>query len=91
VATVDGKGGRFPIVYDLSTSDYAFMHKDPNPNAGEVDFDGFHRPPVQVSHGSLNAVISVSYPDARGGEGEVEISAAPSATPEEKAIVLMEF
>jgi hypothetical protein len=94
VATVEGPGGRFPIVYDLSTSDYAYMHKDLNPESDKKDIDGFRRPRARVSHGALNAVIAVSFPDVRpreGEEGGVFLSAAPSATPEEKAIVLMEF
>lgn len=91
VATVYGDGGRFPIVFDVSTGDYAYMHKEPNPPSDKKDIDGFKRPTVRVSHGSLDAVIAVSYPDVRGDSGEAHLAAAPSATPEEKAIVLREF
>lgn len=91
VATVEGQGGRFPIVYDLSTSDYAFMHKEPAAVDGKTDLDGFHKPGVNVSHGSLDAVIGISWPDARGEGAEAELSAAPSATDEEKALILRGF
>jgi hypothetical protein len=92
VATVDGPGGRFPIMYDESTSDYAYMHKTPNPPTNKTDMDGFKRPRMRVSHGSLDAVIAVAYPDVRGEDGgQPELSAAPSATESEKAIVLREL
>lgn len=93
VATVEGPGGRFPIVWDISTSDYAYMHKDHNPESAKVDMDGFRRPRARVSHGSLDAMIAISYSDVRGGVdgAELLLSAAPSATPEEKALVMMEF
>lgn len=94
VATVDGPGGRFPIVYDMSTSDYAYMHKEPNPPSNKRDIDGFHPPRARVSHGSLDAMIAISYPDVRapiGQQSEVHLSASPKATPEEMVLILREL
>jgi len=88
VATVDGPGGRFPIVYDVSTSDYAYILKDPNPDVDKIDGDGFHRPSAQVVHGSLDAVIAISYPDVRGGgPDQPSLFPSPASTPEERQLM----
>lgn len=88
VATVDGAGGRYPIVFDVSTGDYAHMHPGTQPDTGPKVEGEFRRPHVRVSHGSLDAVIALAYPDAKGdGEEAPELSAAPTATPEERAII----
>jgi hypothetical protein len=87
VATVYGPGGRFPIVWDTSTSDYAYMHKDPNPPSLKRDIDGFRRPPVRVSHGSLDAMIALSYPDVAGDGESPTLVSAPSATPHERSLI----
>lgn len=93
VATVYGPGGRFPIVFDATTSDYAFMHRKLNPPSNKRDIDGFRRPRVRVSHGPLDAIIAVSYPDVRGegDDAQIRIAAAPSSTELEKRIVLNEL
>jgi hypothetical protein len=64
------------------------MHKDLNPESDKRDIDGFRRPRARVSHGSLDAVIAVAFPDVRGPDTLPELSVAPSATPDEKALVL---
>jgi hypothetical protein len=89
VATVDGAGGRYPIVFDVSTGDYAHMRPGVLRVAAGRSVEGeFKRPMVEVAHGSLDAVIALSYPDAKGeGEGPPELSSAPSATPEERALI----
>lgn len=92
VATVQGEGGTFPIVYDKSSSAYAHMLKEPNPNAHlNGGDDGFHRPPVQVVHGTLDAVLAIAYPDARGDGPGASLAPAPSATVEETARLRIEF
>lgn len=93
VATVEGPGGRFPIVWDVSTSDYAYMLKTPHPpdpkRDKQRDMDGFKRPRVQVAHGTLDAVIAISYPDVKGEADEgVYLYPAPTSTEEERAIML---
>lgn len=89
VATVEGAGGRFPIVFDLSTSDYAYVFKDPHTEAPvKRDMDGFHRSHLRIAHGTLDAAIALSYPDAKGNGTEVFLSAAPSSTHEERKLVL---
>lgn len=88
VATVDGPGGRFPIVFDISTSDYAYMMRVVNPPSEKRDMDGFSRPLLAVAHGTLDAMIALSFPDAAGdGSRQPELSAAPSSTELERAII----
>jgi len=88
VATVDGPGGRFPVVYDLSTSDYAYMFKDPAPSRPGRDLDGFRRPTVRVAHGSLDAMVALSYKDVKGDESAPPLlSVAPTSTKEERYIL----
>lgn len=92
VATLDGKGGRFPIVYDISTSDYAATFpKAPDAPVMQMlsDMDiGFHAPTVHTVHGTLDGVIAVMQPISRGdAENWPELSVAPTATDEEKSLL----
>lgn len=96
VATVDGVGGRFAIVFDKSTSDYSVTVPVPTPRAkaGKRDLDGFLPPPFTTFHGPLDLVIAMAQPYARGPKGPngeapelPELFAAPTTTPEEKAIL----
>ncbi len=99
VATVDGPGGRYPIVFDLSCQDYSctIPVPPPNYNPGELDEDGFHPPPLTTYRApSLDAIIALMQPIASGPKGPdglpppmPELSAAPSATPRERAVILM--
>jgi hypothetical protein len=92
VATLDGKGGRLSIVFDASAKCYALIHPNRrNPNAGKRDLDlgEFKRSPFLTEHGTLDAMIAIASGIARGDVEELpELSAAPSATPEERALVL---
>lgn len=125
VAVVYGPGGRFPIVYDRSTSDYAYMFKDRwiGPSNQEVldlfrdamkwvpadqqpryiaaaeaiiaamkgtpDLDGYRRPHTRVAHGSLDAVIALSYHDVKGHgtDSDLRIAITPTTTKEEALII----
>ncbi len=97
VATVDGPGGRFPIVFDRSCDDYSCsIPKAPRPEAQMKlrDEDGFKRPRITTYRGSLDLVIAMMQPIARGPKGPdgeappmPELSAAPFATDEEKALL----
>ena len=98
VATVDGPGGRFPIVFDASCQDYSCSANMPPPGYDPTkrDEDGFRPAPITTFHGTLDAVISLMQPIARGPktlDGEApplpELSAAPSATPQEKALLVL--
>ena len=92
VATVAGKGGVFAIVFDASANEYAYIHKHPNPPRDTKDVDGFKPPHVRMSHGTLDAMIAVSYPDVKGGpDDDVTVAPAPSATDGEQAIVERAF
>ena len=93
VATVDGQGARLPIVWDESTSDYKFRypHK-PNPSQKMrkigIDPDFARRAPRFLTvHGTLDAVLAIALPHAKGEGNEVELSAAPTSTPEERALL----
>ena len=90
VATVEGAGGRYPIVYDLSTSDYSACWPRPKDaeDRGSLDPDGFRSPPVYTVHGTLDAVIAVMQPQAKGEAEEwPSLEAARSSTDEEKVIL----
>ena len=93
VATVDGLGGRLPIVWDESTSDYKFRypHK-PNPSKKlrkhGIDQEFISRIPRFLTvHGSLDGVLDIALPIAKGEGEEVELSAAPTSTLEERALL----
>jgi len=97
VATVDGKGGRLPIVYDESTSDYKFRYPHtPKPSEAlkrKID-DGFNPDFVRrrsagflSAHGSLDAILALALPWAKGDGSEVELSASPTSTVEERTLL----
>ena len=53
-----------------------------------MDHDGFHAPPFFTCHGTLDACIAIIQPYAKGdGEELPSLSAAPTATEEEKAVL----
>lgn len=94
VATVEGAGGRLPIVWDESTSDYKFRYPyTPNPSkkmkrAGIDGFDfAFRTPSFLSAHGSLDGVLALALPWAKGSGDEVELSASPTSTQEERALL----
>lgn len=87
VATADGAGGRFPIVWDISMSDYMVLTKERNPRGGR-DIDGLRPPHLIACHGSLDAVIAFIQPHAKGASDEwPSLTAAPTATDDEKALL----
>ena len=109
VATVDGKGCRLPIVWDVSQSYYKFRHpKKVNPryealHKEAVDEHGNLRisledidlndefpvtPVLTISNKSLDAVIALSQPIAKGDSDEWPgLSAAPTATKSERMLM----
>ncbi len=91
VATADGAGGRFPIVFDRSTSDYAAHYPKPpgtKPTKMRGEPEGFRAPPIYTVHGTLDACIAVIQPYAKGDGAELpSLFAAPTATEEEKALL----
>lgn len=94
VATVEGVGGRLPIVWDESISNYKFRYPyTPKPSekmkrAGIDGFDfSFRTSGFLSAHGPLDAVLALALPWARGDGQEVELSLAPTSTPEEKALL----
>lgn len=92
VATVDGKGGRYPICFDHSTSDYVAAHERLVPSPFKKDMDGFRPHHIaRVIHGTLDAVIAYMQPVARGPVGNElpDLLAAPRATTEELAILAL--
>jgi len=92
VATVDGAGGRFPIVFDLSGNDYSASYPKPPeapvmPMLADADL-GFRPPEVFTVRGTLDAVIAVMQPIARGDSPELpQLLAASSATDTEKILL----
>lgn len=89
VATLDGKGGRFPIVYDVSTGDYSMAYQREVKEFVKIRDEWVQRVKTFTNHGTLDAVIALGQPHAKGdGEEMPELSVAPSATPEEKGLVL---
>jgi len=112
VATADGAGGRFPIVYDASSCSYAVAYPRPKSDFVKCQYCGketpadpveekrrdrsakelgFVRAPFYVSHGTLDAIIGIVQPMAKGDSPEVpELSQAPSSTPEERILLGIE-
>lgn len=93
VATVEGAGGRLPIVWDESTSDYKFRYPyTPKPSEKlrrigiDADFK-FSRPNFLSAHGSLDGVLALALPWAKGSGDEVELSASPTSTQEERVLL----
>jgi hypothetical protein len=92
VATVDGKGNRLPIVWDESSSDYKFRYpyvlKPTRKLMGiDPDFKRSRRDRFLTAHGTLDAILALALPHAKGDGDEVELSAAPTSTPEERALL----
>jgi hypothetical protein len=91
VATVDGGGGRLAIVFDASTRDYAFIYPHrQNPRAGHRDRDlgEFRTSPFVTAHGSLDSMIALAQPVARGELAEMPtLSASPFATTLERELI----
>jgi hypothetical protein len=91
---VDGKGGRLPIVWDESSADYKFRHPSKvNPrflqeHGSSIDEEFNFRTPVLTFHGSLDLVLTMSQPVAKGDSDEwPELSAAPTATKMERQLL----
>jgi hypothetical protein len=103
VAVVDGAGGRFPIVYDLSTETYgiAWPRKvvqvkcihcaQLTPVEARKDLtnlDDIKPSGFYSKRGSLNEMIAAGQPLAQGDSSELpSLDPAPSATAEEVAII----
>lgn len=94
VATVDGKGGRLPIVWDETTSDYKFRYprKEKPSQKLKQRIDHFDFKPQGGAkfctvHSSLDGVLAMALPYAKGDGDEVELSAAPTSTEEERALL----
>lgn len=93
VATVEGNGGRLPIVWDESTSDYKFRYpriEKPSPkmqrNIDAIDFVR-RRAQFLTAHGSLDGVLAIALPFAKGNGDEVELSASPTSTAQERSLL----
>ena len=104
VATVEGKGGRYPIVYDLSAESYGvawpkkvvlvkcihcgMQTPGDDPRGGLTRLDDL-RVSYHSKRGPLDAMLAFIEPIARGGSEELpELSAAPSSTLEERKMIL---
>jgi hypothetical protein len=107
VASVDGEGGRFQVVFDASAADYAVAYprkapmvvrcvhcgcETPTDLAGAraaAEIGMLKQPAHYVTHGTLDAVLAVIQPIARGsnGQGPPELSRSPHATEEERALL----
>jgi hypothetical protein len=103
VATLRGKGGTFPIVFDKSTDNYAIawprlianvrcIHCGRDTPAevrkGLTNLDDMRPSGFYSTRGSLNEMIAIGQPLAKGQFDELpEKFVAPSATVEEVEIV----
>lgn len=88
VATVDGAGGRFPIVFDYSTADYSVSYPREVKEFIKIKDEWVQSIKTFTTHGDLNFVIAVAQPYAKGVSDELpELSVAPSATKEEREVV----
>lgn len=103
VATADGPGGRFPVVYDISSESYGVAWPKPSretrcvhcgrltpvdAKSGLSNLDDMRQPAFYSSRGSLDAILAIALQKARGDSIEVpEISGAFSSTPEERQIM----
>lgn len=104
VATVDGAGGRFAIVYDTSTASYGVMwpkedalvkcihcgQKTPGDiRSGLMQLDEIRPSRYCSERGSLDAMLALIQPVARRGSDDLpSLSVAPTATPTERDEVL---
>ncbi len=95
VATVDGPGGRLPIVWDESTSDYKFRYAhEAKPSEAYrramEDFNpDFHRrrpANFRTQHGSFDSVLALAGSIAKGSSDGIELSFAPTSTEEERKL-----
>lgn len=98
VATVDGPGGRFPIVYDASACDYScsFPQATLRPASKKHDEDGFRIPHITTVRGTLDAVLALMQPIVRGPKNAAgdppplpKLETAPTATKDETAILAL--
>lgn len=102
VATVYGAGGRFPIVYDLSANQYAIAwlrkvevvrcvhcgQNTPVDRQGLGKLDDLKLLGYNSARGSLDAMIAIGQPLAKGDSAELpDLAPAPTATEEERMIV----
>ena len=107
VATVDGAGGRIPVVWDESGKCYKFRHPSKvNPRYERYMAESVERkksglpprPPIEaefavqpiltINNESLDAVLAIAQPIARGNKEEwPELSAAPTATKSERLLM----
>jgi hypothetical protein len=93
VATVEGKGGRLPIVWDESNQYYKFRYPFVgNPNAPvNRGIDGdfvrrFSRTQFRSAMGAFDAVLTMAATHAKGDGDSVELSFAPTSTEEERKL-----
>jgi hypothetical protein len=89
VATVDGPGGRLAIVWDTCMLRYKFIYPNKvNPNAeARTDFGEFHAPKLLTAHGPLESLLMIAHREVSPDGSAPELSAAPSSTPEERALM----
>lgn len=92
VATVDGGGGRYPVVFDSSTGDYSAswprVSSVVRPTV-RIDPDlQFRVNGIHTVHGTLDAVLAIVQPAAKGDSSDwPELSVAPTATVEERKLL----
>ena len=104
VATLDGAGGRYSVVYDLSSESYGVawpkkstmvkcthcgqLTPGDNVRFGLLQLDEIN-PQYYSTRGTLDAVVALIQPVARGDSDELPtLSVAPSCTEEERKILL---
>lgn len=103
VATLEGIGGRYPIVYDLSSENYGVswlrviqkvrcvhcgQDTPVEERRGLAALDDIKVRNYYSQRGSLDAMLALIQPIAQGISGEVpELSVAPTATQEEKDLL----
>lgn len=89
VATVDGPGGRLAIVWDNCMLRYKFVYPNKvNPRAGDpMEFGDFKAPSILTAHGPLESLLMIAHKEASPDGSIPTLSAAPSSTPEERALI----
>src|SRR6266496_1181193 len=88
VATAKGEGGEFPILYDHSLSEYAFSFQRLVRTWVQVQNDWVQTLRTFTKHGTLDEMIALVQPHARGtGAGIPELLTGSGATPEEILIL----
>lgn len=104
VATVEGAEGRFPIVFDSSAGQYGVswpkkidqvrcIHcgmNTPTENTKDITgFGEFRSQKYYSSRGSLDAMLTLIWPHAKGNSLDIPtLSAAPTSTDIEKKILI---